>query len=171
MLLLLAAASCAAVAPPPPLATLGWNGTLPRDYAPAYGDDPGHLDLATGELTSHVRFGAKDGGWSATLLVTQLISQTVPSLGTQRAAGGTARRNESGTKAGWKHAIQKLAYGLPGAVYNDTTPAGIFGEGTPYVVSVVSNSGSKVAMAVATRCDGAAPHAGRDPERRSSGGG
>ena len=42
------------------------------------------LDMASGELTSHVRFGAQDGSWAVELEVVQLISQSVPALGLQQ---------------------------------------------------------------------------------------
>lgn len=108
------------------------------------------LDMATGELTSHVRFSAKDGSWVVELEVVQLISQSVPALGLQQISitHRTARLNISLVPAITYH-------GLPGTASTGNLPHDIFQLGEPSPLLMVSNSGAQVAMQVQTTCIGA----------------
>ena len=101
------------------------------------------LDFATGELTSTVRFFAKDGSWSVALQILQFVSQSVPSLALQTVT--VVARSSPTLNVTLLPSIS--TYGLPGTRFNDTTPTGIFGEGAPDVVARIGR-----ALGVAARC-------------------
>jgi hypothetical protein len=106
------------------------------------------LDFATGELTTTMTFGAKDGSWSVALTAVQWISQSVPSLAMQTLT--VTARKPATLQVSLAAAI--TAVNLPGTV-EKYAAGNIFGEGTPnMVLAMQSNSGAKMAMAAATQC-------------------
>lgn len=104
------------------------------------------LDMSTGELSTQIHFAAQDSSWSVDLDVLQFVSQTVPALGLQQIT--VTQRTPPALNISIVPAISTS--GLPGTPYQDDTPPGIFGEGTPYVVALRSNIGSSMAIAVQT---------------------
>jgi hypothetical protein len=108
------------------------------------------LDMETGELSTSVKFGAKDGSWSIELSVLQLISQSVPSLGLQQI-------NVTNRTKGLNITIvpRITTYGLPGTVVTLGLPRDAFHAGEPSVLMMRSNSGAELAMQVQTTCLGA----------------
>lgn len=108
------------------------------------------LDMETGELSTSVKFGAKDGSWSIELSVLQLISQSVPSLGLQQI-------NVTNRTKGLNITIvpRITTYGLPGTAVTLGLPRDAFHAGEPSVLMMRSNSGAELAMQVQTTCLGA----------------
>ena len=111
------------------------------------------LDMATGELTTELRFGAKDGSWWVALTALQFISQSVPSLALQTLT--ITSRHPTTLPVVMRPRITPT--GLPGTPYTSTTPSDIFNEGTPnMLLAMRSNSGAEVAMCAATQCSSGA---------------
>lgn len=108
------------------------------------------LDMATGELSTTVKYGAKDGSWSIELAVLQFISQSVPSLGLQQI---TVTNRSAGLNI---TIVPKIStFGLPGTAVTSRLPRDAFNEGQPSVLQMRSNSGAQLAMQVQTTCLGA----------------
>ena len=111
------------------------------------------LDMATGELTTELRFGAKDGSWWVALTALQFIAQSVPSLALQTLT--ITSRHPTTLPVVLRPRITPT--GLPGTPYTSTTPSDIFNEGTPnMLLAMRSNSGAEVAMCAATQCSSGA---------------
>jgi trehalose/maltose hydrolase-like predicted phosphorylase len=133
------------------------------------------LDMATGELTTLLDLAPKvPATWSVRLTVLQWMDRTIPTLAMQRIVATVA-----GSASPVNVTLQPniTTAGLPGTTYNDTTnPRNIFGGGVAYAIGIISNSGSKLGISVATVCgdDGAPAPPSRPleaPSCSSSGGG
>jgi len=108
------------------------------------------LDMATGELSTVVKFGANDSSWSIELDVLQFVSQSVPSLGLQQI---TVTKRTAGLNITIVPAITTT--GLPGTTVSTDLPENAFKLGPPSVLLMRSNAGVEVAMQVQTTCMGA----------------
>ena len=108
------------------------------------------LDMATGELSTVVKFGANDSSWSIELDVLQFVSQSVPSLGLQQI---TVTKRTAGLNITIVPAITTT--GLPGTTVSTDLPENAFKLGPPSVLLMRSNAGAEVAMQVQTTCMGA----------------
>lgn len=110
-----------------------------------------HLDMSSGEVTTNLRFFAKDRKWIVHLQAVQLVSQSTPSLGLQQLT--VVKRIPKDLNVTLLPKITTA--GLSGVPYCDEmteTPAGVFGEGKPYTVAMRSNTGQTMAVAVKTKC-------------------
>ena len=104
------------------------------------------ITVANGELSTTVKFGAKDGSWSVTLQVLQFISQSVPSLGLQE----IIVTNRTATIKNITLVPKLTSFGLPGAALtvaqDKGLPTDIFHLGRPDPLLMRSNSGAEVAV-------------------------
>lgn len=112
------------------------------------------LDMATGELTTHLRIAPPSGSgvrWSLDLSVLQFLSRDIPSLGVQQIVA-TAKPSSL------HYVLQPhiTSDGLSGTAqryYNTIPIRSHWGEGPAYGVAMRTNTNSEVALGVETMCD------------------
>jgi trehalose/maltose hydrolase-like predicted phosphorylase len=110
------------------------------------------LDMATGELTTHIRIAPPSGSsWSLDLSVLQFLSRDIPSLGVQQIV---ATAKPSSLHYVLQPHITSDGLSETAHRYYNTIPIrSHWGEGPAYGIAMRTNTNSEVALGVETMCD------------------